>query len=186
MPTNVVDSDVWTTTLQVPNDVTEVANQASLLLFVQGLANRTTYLKNRLGSSARYTPSGAGVATGAKFTLALVERSDTGYSLASDEVQVPAAGWYRISVSALVANSDLTNPLAICARLKVGATTVLDAFGMRFTGSAGDPAACSGSVDVQITTPSTQKITLVNGAAAGTEQIQGGTHALSIDRIPAP
>lgn len=44
MPTNITESDAWTTPLQVPND-TEPANQASLLEFAQGLANRSKHMR---------------------------------------------------------------------------------------------------------------------------------------------
>lgn len=45
MPTTVTPVDAWTTPIQVPNDGTEIANQASLLLFVQALADQATYMR---------------------------------------------------------------------------------------------------------------------------------------------
>lgn len=48
MPSNITDSDTFTTTVQAPNDG-ETANAASLITtFVQALANRTKWLYNRL------------------------------------------------------------------------------------------------------------------------------------------
>jgi hypothetical protein len=47
MPSNIIESNAFTSPLQVPND-TEAANQASLLLFAQGLANRSLFLRQRI------------------------------------------------------------------------------------------------------------------------------------------
>lgn len=56
MATNVIESDVYTTTIKVPDDVTDDADQASLLdNFVQGLANRTNFLQRRIPAVASPT-----------------------------------------------------------------------------------------------------------------------------------
>jgi len=71
MPSNLTDVDAFTSPVSVPNDA-EFATQASLLLFAQGLANRTRWLLNRSinaltgGSYAPAAPisiAGAGLAT---------------------------------------------------------------------------------------------------------------------------
>lgn len=51
MPSNIAESDAWTTPLQVPDD-TEAANKASLLLFAQGLTNRALFTANAVQGAA--------------------------------------------------------------------------------------------------------------------------------------
>lgn len=50
---NITDVDEFTSPVDIPND-TEDANQASILQFVQDLANRTRFLKNRLSEVVAY------------------------------------------------------------------------------------------------------------------------------------
>lgn len=84
MPTPVVESDAWTTTINVPND-TEGANQASLLSnFVQGLANRTTHLRKGI----------PGIASSYQLEVPLAAIQS-----ASDRFTGNASGWLQTDVA---------------------------------------------------------------------------------------
>jgi hypothetical protein len=62
MPSNVSDSDDFTTTIQVPNDGEDATSASLLDTFVQGLSNRTKWLYNAIKAwrdGGTITPSGS-------------------------------------------------------------------------------------------------------------------------------
>lgn len=110
MPANLTDSNTFTDPIVVPTDG-DALTGASNALEAQGLANRTRFLKNYADAIALtthfgvYTVDGAAVASGSKFTLTQVGEFG-GFSLAGNEVTVPGAGDYLISVYFLAASSS--------------------------------------------------------------------------------
>lgn len=131
MPSNVTDVDAFTATVVVPND-TEAATQASLLLAVQPLANRTRNSKNRLDVAEplitaaqaavdvlepflQASISGNTKLDGDYYTIAAPTYNVGGFVVASDEITMPAIGKYLVIVTAEIfpSNADLRIGLAV-------------------------------------------------------------------------
>lgn len=99
-------------------------------------------------SYAAYTLAGTAIASGSKFTL--TQRVNQDFSLASDEITVPAVGKYLVSVYAKMQGSSTSNPLLLHANLQLNGTNVEFLAATRFSASASDFVASSlvGIVDV--------------------------------------
>lgn len=126
---------------------------------------------------ATYTPSGTTVAQGAQYTLALAARSRTDYTLASNAVQVPVAGWYLIALSMRMQNDGASNPTGVAAAVKVGSSIVLSPYQLRATASGGNVVGVSGTTIVHITTPGTQQLTVVENSGSGNGSIVSAADA---------
>jgi len=83
------------------------------------------------------------------------------WSIASNEIQVPKAGWYRVSVHCRILSSAATNPSWAVITVFRGAIRALLFSGMRFSERTFDPITISGSGLVRITNPATEKLSLL-------------------------
>ena len=153
MTANITDSDTFTDPIVVPVDG-EADDQVAFALAPQGLANRTAYLKNIVDAVATYTVTGT-VAAGSAFTLTEVLNPESAYTLATNEITVPKAGLYLVSLYGTCQTADATNPSQCGAFASVagGATFGTDAAGVvgtRFSTSTGDKVNASFCGVVQV------------------------------------
>lgn len=175
MAHNLTEIASYFANVSVP-DGGDARTAASIEPGFQSLANRTKYLKARvdaLGNYARFrieAPS-PGVASGAKLTLAAPHLAavNNGYTLAANEVTVPAAGVYVVAGVLRMACSNVSANLEVRAnitagtpadswesnQLRLAATRVAD-------GPAVFAAACG---IIVITDPLTEKISVVAGVS---------------------
>jgi hypothetical protein len=116
---------------------------------------------------AQYTPTAASLAIDGKFTLA-ASMVKGGFALASNEIEVPAAGLYAVSISTHVSVNNATNPTRARINLVTGAspTERLWWFGTRFSTDTAGIFQVNGTGLVNITTPSTEKLWLENASPA--------------------
>jgi hypothetical protein len=182
MSKNLTDTDVFTDPVQAIQN-TEPLNEANLSdIGVQHLANRTRFLKTRQDACAQYFVTASAVANGVTLTLAadLVSGS---FTLASNQVQVPTAGKYLVIVEFYdMTSSDTANPKELKVQLQAGGA-LIEAIATRFSATAGHRVSASISFFVNITTPASQKVTLVNTSGTGNMSIGTGGATLNIRRI---
>jgi hypothetical protein len=181
VPTVITEADTFDANVSVPNDG-ESVNQASLLLFAQGGANRARYLKNRVGHGCVATITGTAKANGVKFVFDSFFVNVGGYVLGDSNttIQVPEAGLYLVSLSAIATLSDATNPSTY------GASILPEGWegqGTRFSASTGVGIGISITVQEEIATPASEKISLEAVCSAGNVAL--GLAVLSISRIGA-
>lgn len=173
MPQNITDTETYHATIQTVADG-DAANAANFSLAPQGLADRTAYLKGQVDAIggtvstlsnttnerltaleryAQYRVSGASVAAGNKFTLALWTASGT-FALSSNEVQVPAAGVYLVLIDATII---LDSSADYAVGLYVGG---VKATGRRITGPSSGTVYRTVALShvASITTPASQKL----------------------------
>jgi hypothetical protein len=119
------------------------------------------------------TPSGTGLGIGSKITLTEVSSKGT-FTIASNAIEVPQAGWYAIYFACSFTTSSVTNPYTGGAFILANAAVAAYFAWSRWSATAADVFSVSGSAIVEITTPSTQKIS-AEVSGAGTIAITGGT-----------
>ena len=118
--------------------------------------------------------SGSGLSTDGKLTPTS-EDSKGSWSIASNDIQVPQAGWYQFSLQCGLTSTNAGNPYIGAVYVAVAGLGGISMFrGIRWTATAGDTFVVSGTGLVQITTPSTQKIS-VHVSGAGTFAISSLT-----------
>lgn len=145
-------------------------------------ADLVTAIAERHG--ARYSLSGTTIAQGSKYTLSLEERSDTDYALASNEITVPEGGWYLITLQTRMQNDDTSNPRGIAAGVQINGVTKASAYATRFSATASHVVGMSTQFVYHITTPASEKISVVELSGAGNGSIvTTAERALSIVRI---
>lgn len=129
MAHNLTEVDSFATNVSVP-DGGDARVAASVEPAFQVLADRARWLKNRTGHYARYAVEttgglgGAGVAAGSKLNLkALTDAAITSgdFTLASNEITVPAAGIYLVLLTLRASATPATEPLEV--RVRIAATT---------------------------------------------------------------
>ena len=160
MPKNIVDQDVFTTTVQAIQDG-DPLNEANLSdVGVQHLANRTANLNNRK-NAARYGLSGTGLTNSVLVTLAEQDDSNGLYALSADRVQVPRAGRYLIALFARVVSNDDTanNPLNLELAINLSTQGSLAIGGWtRWSTTLGHDGIASAIVEANIATPASDTI----------------------------
>jgi hypothetical protein len=180
MPANITDVDVFTDPVQAPADG-DPGNGATFQLSPQALANRTRHNKNRLDAidpqlaacvtdlEARaydgYVPANTPDGTPDTEVIPIAGLgTSTGWALASNELQVPSAGYYLILLRADVSMPDNTvsDPKAAIVAIRVGGTIVGYATGRRWSAEGTDLTTITGHVLHAISTPATEKITFTN------------------------
>jgi hypothetical protein len=182
MPTNITEVDTFTATVPVPNDA-EAATAASLLAMAQPLANRTTNLKGRVDNAieyANYAISGA-VASGGTLTLSLTSKNGD-FVLASNEVEVPAAGTYIVAMCMQATSVDVTNPLAMGLTLQKGGSTIEQSINRRYSADAGDSVNVAMTSTIVVTTPASEKLNVEAVIGAGNLSVSGSSR-LVIHRL---
>jgi hypothetical protein len=131
MAHNLTEDDDFPSTVSVP-DGGDPRVAASVEPAFQSLADRTRYLGNRVAHYARFAIDttgglgGAGVASGSKLNLkALTDDPITSsgeFTLASNEITVPAAGVYFVSLQLRASCTNTSEPLEV--RVRISATAV--------------------------------------------------------------
>lgn len=122
----------------------------------------------------RYLAQGTSLAFGAK--LALSDPVGTpGFSLASDEVELPFAGIYEFSLSGSATSDDTANPKQIAIALQIAGTPVMSGGGWRFSANTSHDVLCTVVGAFEITDPATQKVSVVADATNG---LTGAAHLI--------
>lgn len=99
---------------------------------------------------------------GQKFPLTELYHNG-GFTLASDQVQVPAAGMYRVEFSGRVVNAGTSNPQDFVVGISIDGSTVgVPAHGTRFSASAADIVGVSCVGFFVIGTPATEKFSVMS------------------------
>lgn len=172
MPQNITDVDEFTATLTEAADGDDVSG-AVRLTHMQKVANRSRFLYNRSLQIAQYTVSASGIANAALLGLSSPVLGQGTWTLASNEVEVPAAGLYLISAGLIMSSTDTANPKVISTDLEIGGTAEYVQLVTRFSGTAGNQVDTYFSWLKNITTPSTQKIRLKNTSGTGSYSANG-------------
>jgi len=113
-------------------------------------------------ANARYSGSGSGLAAAGLITLT-EDFADSGFTLESNLVQVPAADDYLVSISVAATGTSTDNPLGLGATVQTkegdpDAARVTNARGWRYTASPSHVMYASGSQVFRITDPENQRI----------------------------
>jgi hypothetical protein len=109
--------------------------------------------------------SGSGLTNGSKLTPTS-EDAKGSWTIASNDIEVPQAGWYQVAVNCYLTSTNTSNPYTGAVYFTVAGLGGIALFKViRWSATAADAYAVSGSGLVQITTPSTQKISI---------QVEGG------------
>lgn len=156
MTVNITDVDAFTDPVVAPDD-TDPATGASVQQPVQALANRTRNLKNRLddqdalaGDLATFTIEASALANDGELTITEVLDPSDSFSVASDEITVPSAGWYRFDLSGRISSTDATDNLDFTLSLELAGTGTVYAPRARrcTTSDVSVPFSISGLVEV--------------------------------------
>lgn len=109
-------------------------------------------------------------ADGSPFAVSFATDEKTGfdYSITSDAVEVPEAGFYLVVTALQVRTSDTTAGATVAATLKRGASSIRALRGYRHGTDTGIPAILANAQIVEITTPSTERISWVRNDATYT------------------
>lgn len=108
-------------------------------------------------ASAHYEITGTDVDNGSIFELTSIFAS-TGFTLASNEVQVPTAGLYLIELSAFMSSNVVTDPTELAVAVQVGGADRAAANQFRHSAITGSGRSLSLSYVRNIATPSSEKI----------------------------
>lgn len=128
------------------------------------------------------TVSGSGVGVGDKFTLTSVV-GDTSYPISDNEITVPQPGLYSISMT-LTLTSVSTSPVtSLVVALLVGGSVAVSPIAVRYSDSPSVRAVLSWSELRQISTPSTQRLSLTPGAGMDALSAVGATSRINVFRI---
>jgi hypothetical protein len=117
----------------------------------------------RPAENALYTISGSSVADNSLFTLAS-SLTSTGFSLSSNEVQVPRAGRYLALVNLTLSSSSTTNPLELLFQIRIGGSGAGNGQARRFSATTTDTVSGSIMTVLNITTPASQQISVANAS----------------------
>lgn len=105
------------------------------------------------------------------------------FSVDSDTaVEVPTAGRYLVAWSGNVVSSSSGDAISIGLALQVGGVTVGVAAARRFT-TASNSVRVANTTLVEISTPASQRLTVLLTAEAGTPSLTGGTDAASLSIV---
>lgn len=174
MAHNLTETATYTANVSVP-DGGDARVAASVEPAFQALANRAAYLKAHMDVKEQYAryrieaPS-PGVASGSKLTLAALHLAplDSGhFTLASDEVTVPAAGIYLVSAVLRMACSNTSANLEVRANISAGTgsdtweSNQLKLAALRVADGPAVFASVAGLI--KITDPATEKIKILAG-----------------------
>jgi len=144
--------------------------------------------RNRSGSIAEYAIGGSTAHNSGILTLTeTINRS--GYTIASNLVQVPEAGTYRIRAQSLITHTNVADPVDMKLELAIGTARPGTVIGTGYCNRYIASSAWADSVGIeriyQITTPAAQKILVYfSSANAGTLATVGSTaNHLLIERV---
>ncbi len=175
MSVNITDSSTFTSPIVAPADG-DAATAASVVVGMQGLANRTKYLSDNLllaqsRQFAVFDVSATGGPSGASANLTEASDPLVGYSVASfgaypngDGVVFPAIGWYLLNLSGEFQYSNTTNPAAMRAELLlvdasgVAVSDIGIAAATRLSASTSDLFSLNIGAIVEITSTSTRRV----------------------------
>lgn len=129
--------------------------------------------------AALYAVSGSAVADGSKFTLAQTH-AGSGYSLSSDEVQVPAAGKYLVGLTINATHSSASNPSTLIATVVKGAATQTDAQDTRYSTTTSQELQGTSLIVLDVATPASEKLSVKNASGSNVTVVTG---TLSIARM---
>jgi hypothetical protein len=134
--------------------------------------------------AAWYGISGTSLSAGSKFTLA--EAGEVGgFTVASNEVEVPQTGLYFITLYAHMVNAGTANPQDVDIQISLTSSLVVaNIRNTRFSATAADGVLMVGTALADITTPASEKVRVV----ANDTELQGVSgatlaHKLTIVRV---
>lgn len=192
MAHDLTEDDEFAESMSVP-DGGDARTAGSIEPSFQTLADRSRWLKNRAGVYVRYAiaaPS-PGIASGSKLPLvALTDAALTSgdFTLASNEVTVPAAGVYLVALMLRMACSAATEPLEVRVSISAGTagaykSNEIDAAGLRIAN--GQQVWASASGHIKITDPTTEKIKLLarNSNVIVDDTLEDSRRSFSILRV---
>jgi hypothetical protein len=176
MPAPITEVDTFTSTVSVPV-AGDARTATSLLTAFQALANRTRNLLNRMiaaeAAVAAMDPAVAALSQYAQFQYAfgsVITGTPTlqtmlfqvgGYSVTGNLIQVPAAGWYRLSTFGVFNTNSTNDGPTIGVLVRVAGVTLRTMTTVRPGTVTGDPTPeIQAAVVFQITDPGTQTIEL--------------------------
>lgn len=141
-----------------------------------------------LGKGAVYRITGSSVASGSKMTLDTLltdtdqRYQDTGFSLLSNEITVPAIGRYLVCISLLASVSSAANPTYLIVRVldTVSATPLIETSALRFNTTVGETLNATASKVVVVPNVA-RKIKVVNLSGSAITEL--GESYISITRI---
>jgi hypothetical protein len=183
MTQNLTDNPAWVANVRAPADG-DPANAATFAAGHQDAADRTAYLKQQLETSqlaviAKLTPSASSLADAGTLGLSVHLGYPSGdWNVSSNQLQVPSAGLYRVSLNALILPAS---DLSVIIECRVGASGVVKRFVGPIQVSPAATVMVSGETLIPITTPASEKIWLKN--LSGTAISTINTYAPSADLI---
>jgi hypothetical protein len=111
--------------------------------------------------AAYYTVSGSAVAIGGTLTLTQVH-AGSGYTLSSNQVEVPTAGKYLVGISIQSTVNNAANPTEFAYDVERGGSGVVKAQGQRFSATTTQEMQVSATGIIDITTPASEKFDVSN------------------------
>lgn len=188
----ITDVDVFTEPLKHIADG-EALNGEHFKEELQGAANRTRHLLNRVAAiesalakyvSATYAVSG-NAAQNAKLTLTAA-RAASGFALGSNEVTVPHAGVWLVTVSGQVTpNSVAMGPAGLIDIRVGGNVTNARGGGIRFSDDSLDYIQAAAGDTLEIDIPANNKISVTVGNPNGAAFV-GALNIVYLHPLPSP
>lgn len=170
MPQNLTGTDAFTDPVPCIDDG-DPASGANFALDGQALANRTTWLKNRIAAHeqfAEFAITGTALAMDAKFTMTESIDPSASYSVTSTtDIEVPAAGYYEITVAMGIQVSGSGDPGQGGVQLFKGAVSQVIVEVWRYA-ATDDQMQLHITKLVQVTTPASERISLKAYSATDT------------------
>lgn len=175
MAENLIEVDEHTANVTVPEDG-DLRSAASVRVAFQALANRSRHAKGRIDAMQVATFTLSGTATNVtKHTVTLVSQTGSGFSVASDEITVPAAGWYLLLLTGYVKTTNTNDPASGDVVYVVAGSggTFLTRF-RRYSAATSQYVPVNGSALINITNAGTQKISFTLPAGGETHEFDSG------------
>ena len=183
MAETLTDADTFNSTIQMPTSGENVSASDLRDKAIQRLANRTNFLNLRTTSRAAYSITGGSVSSGNLFTLTELFDQNSLYSVASNEVTVPAVGRYMVYVQGYVSAAS-GGGAGATARISTSSTiasTWDTAVAARTQGSGTSGYVCGVGV-INITNVSTEKIEVASAISTGNVTINAESWII-IERV---
>lgn len=192
MSHNLTESSAFTANVSVPDDGDDLVDGSVEPAF-QALANRTKFLKDAVDALPPFSVSGtlaygryglnlAGYADDAILALTAIAQSG-GFSLASNEITVPAVGLYLVTLRAEVSSGEAGDDLRRAIDLELNGSLVGACAGMRFKNLITVTFPLQGLSNVYSVTDVAHKFRLRADAAGAGGIVIDGNAELSIARL---
>ncbi len=169
MSVNITDSSTFTSPIVAPADG-DAATAASVVVGMQGLANRTKYLSDNLllaqsRQFGRFALSGASLVGGGSISIAETSDPISGYSVASGEITLPSVGWYLALASMRLSCDGASNPQSIAASIVFAGSALAVLQWNRYSATTAEFASVCGSAIFECTNISSQKLSAISNTS---------------------